>query len=150
MSLYQLHAIYMSPVKTIITLKFTPCFQWVSVVSKENRLQTKIRYAIIADLVLQISTNSLAFRLPMCELSYHPNLDDPWSQPTPPLCGIVSDSRQSPHLLWVTSPQQTPSVKVLTSCLAKQHKNMPHECNNAIAILQCKEDKQYHFSLLHN
>ena len=47
--------------ETIITSKFTPCFQWFSVVSKENRLQTKVKCAIIADLVLQISTNSLAF-----------------------------------------------------------------------------------------
>ena len=61
MSVYQLHAFYTSPVKTIITSKFTPYFQWSSVVPKENRLQTKIRCAIIADLVLQISTNGLPF-----------------------------------------------------------------------------------------
>ena len=40
---------------------YTHCFQRFSVVSKENRLQTRIRCAIIADLMLQISTNSLAF-----------------------------------------------------------------------------------------
>ena len=47
--------------ETIITSKFTPCFQRFSVVSKENRLQTSIKCAIIADLVLQINTNSFAF-----------------------------------------------------------------------------------------
>ena len=68
--------------ETIITLKLTLCFQWFSVVSKENRLQTKIRCTIIADIVLQIGTNSLVFSVSyvyVSELSYHHNLDDPWN-----------------------------------------------------------------------
>ena len=47
--------------ETIITSKLTPCRQCFSMVSKKNRLQTRVRCAIIADLALQINTNSLTF-----------------------------------------------------------------------------------------
>ena len=41
-SIYKLHTIYILPAKTIITSQMIPCLQWLSVVSKENRLQTKL------------------------------------------------------------------------------------------------------------
>ena len=60
-SFYQLHTIYTLTVKAIITSTLSPCIQWFSMISKEKRLQTRVRCAITAGLVLQISTNSLAF-----------------------------------------------------------------------------------------
>ena len=47
--------------ETIITSKLTPCCQCFSMVSKNNRLQTRVRCAIRTDPAIQISTNSITF-----------------------------------------------------------------------------------------
>ena len=48
-------------VEAIITSQLIPCLHWFSMVAKKNRLQTRVRCTISADLVLQISTNNLTF-----------------------------------------------------------------------------------------